>query len=272
VFEETVKSTPYVLSLRGVSLRRDGFSLLSGVDWTIGHGEHWAVLGPNGSGKTTLLRIAAGYLQPSQGEVEVLGSVFGRADLRDLRRRIGWVSPTLEALQHPRDSVLDVVMGGLFATIGLFHEHPTSEQLERGADLLEAVGCSSLADRRFGVLSKGERQRVLTARAMISEPQLLVLDEPTAGLDIGAREDLLEALDVLTAAEDGPTVVLVTHHLEEIMPGFTHALLLSGGRVVSSGPRRDSLVAPLVSEAMGVELDLVEGAGRLWAIVRRSGD
>jgi iron complex transport system ATP-binding protein len=261
-----------VIRLRDVSLRRDGVPLLSHVDWTVERGEHWAVLGPNGSGKTTLLRLVAGYLQPSEGHVEVLGSGYGRTDLRDLRRRIGWVSPVLEDLQHASDPALDVVLGGLFAAIGLFYEHPSEDDRCRAADLLAVVGCEGLAGRRFGVLSQGERQRVLMARALISDPALLVLDEPAAGLDVGAREDLLESLEVLTAAPGGPTVLLVTHHLEEIVPGFTHALLVSGGKVLASGPRDVALTAPRVSGAMGVDLELIDRGGRLWSIVRRFGD
>ena len=258
-----------VIRLSGVSLRRDGVPLLSAIDWQVVHGQHWAVLGPNGSGKTTLLRLVAGYVQPSEGTVEVLGSVYGRADLRALRRRIGWVSPALAERLHPRDPALDVVIGGLFAVVGLFHEHPTDDDRVKAADLLAALGCEGLGERMFGVLSQGERQRVLLARALMSSPSLLVLDEPGRGLDVGAREDLLESLGVLTSAVDGPTVLLVTHHLEEIVPGFSHALLLSGGRVLAGGPREVALTAGLVSEAMGVRLEVVEREGRLWSIVRR---
>ena len=260
-----------VIRLRGVSLVRDGVPLLSAIDWSVARGEHWAVLGPNGSGKTTLLRLVAGYVQPTQGAAEVLGGVFGRTDLRVLRRRIGWVSPAMADRLHPGDPALDVVLGGIFATVGLFHESPTHDDRAKAGDLLEALGCGSLGPRRFGVLSQGERQRVLLARALISDPSLLVLDEPTAGLDVAAREDLLESLTVLASASDGPTILLVTHHLEEIVPGFSHALLLSGGRVLAAGPRQRVLTAPLVSSALGVDVEVVERDGRLWSIVRRNG-
>ncbi|MHB9148506.1 MAG: ABC transporter ATP-binding protein [Thermoleophilia bacterium] len=258
-----------VISLSNVSLWRDGVPLLSEIDWQVSKGQHWAVLGPNGSGKTTLLRVVAGYVQPSRGTVRVLGSVFGRTDLRELRRRIGWVSPALAERLHADDTALEVVIGGMFAVVGLFHERPTDDDRAKATDLLDVLGCDGLAGRRFGVLSQGERQRVLLGRALMCDPSLLVLDEPAAGLDVGAREDLLESLAVLISAPDGPTVLLVTHHLEEIVPGFSHALLLSAGRVLAGGPRELALTAPLVSEAMGVDLEVVEREGRLWSIVRR---
>lgn len=260
-----------VIDLRGVSLSADGVVLLSGVDWRVSKGQHWAVLGPNGSGKTTLLRLIAGYVQPFRGTVEVLGGVFGRVDLRELRRRIGWVSPALAERLHTSDTALDVVIGGMFAAVGLFHEHPSDGDRAKAAGLLDVLGCGGLIGRGFAVLSQGERQRVLLARALMCDPTLLVLDEPAAGLDVAAREDLLESLAVLTSAPDGPTVLLVTHHLEEIVPGFSHALLLSGGRFLAAGPREEVLTAPLVSEAMGVDIEVVQREGRLWSIVRRQG-
>lgn len=260
-----------VVRLEGVSLRRGDTAILSGVDWSVRRGEHWAVLGPNGSGKTTLLRIVAGYLHPSSGRAAVLGGEFGRVDLRGLRRDIGWVSPALADQLHPRDTALDVVVSGAFASIGLFFEDPRVEQRERAVELLEVLGCGALAARPFGVLSQGERQRVVLARALMADPRLLVLDEPSAGLDIAAREDLLESLDVLVRVEDGPTVVLVTHHVEEIPAGVTHALLLSGGRVNAAGTREAVLTETEVSAAMGVELELLERGGRLWGILRRDG-
>jgi iron complex transport system ATP-binding protein len=263
---------PEVVSLSGVSLKRGDVTILSDVGWCVRAGEHWVVLGPNGSGKTTLLQVVAGYLHPSAGKVAVLGGEFGRVDLREARRAIGWVSPALAERLHPRDAALDVVVSGAFASIGLFFEKPRHTHRERAAALLEAVGCEGLADRPFGVLSQGERQRVVLARALMADPRLLVLDEPTAGLDIAAREDVLEALEVLVGPADGPTVLLVTHHLEEVVPGITHALLLAGGRVAAAGPRGSVLTGPEVSAVMGVRLDVLERGGRLWGIVRRDED
>ena len=261
-----------VISLQEVSLVRDGVPLLFAIDWQVVRGQHWAVLGPNGSGKTTLLRLVAGYVQPSEGTVRVFDRTFGQVDLRTLRRRIGWVSPAMADRLHPGDPALDVVIGGLFASVGLFHEHPTDDDRAKAAGLLEAMGCGHLIGRRFGVLSQGERQRVLLARALMCDPSLLVLDEPAAGLDVGAREDLLESLEVLTSAVEGPTILMITHHLEEIVPGFSHALLLCGGRVLAGGPREEALTASRVSEAMGLHLEVVERDGRLWSMVRRTAD
>ncbi|MHB1344166.1 MAG: ABC transporter ATP-binding protein [Thermoleophilia bacterium] len=261
-----------VVRLRRVTLRRGETTILSDVDWCVRRSEHWAVLGSNGSGKTTLLQVVAGYLHPSEGTAAVLGGEFGRVDLREMRRGIGWVSPALVERLHPRDTALDVVVSGAFASIGLFFETPGDPHREAALGLLEALGCGHLAARAFGVLSQGERQRVVLARALMSDPRLLVLDEPAAGLDIAAREDLLEALQVLVSLADGPTVLLVTHHLEEVVPGFTHALLLAGGRVSAAGPRSAVLTGPAVSGVMGVRLEVLERGGRSWAIVRRDGD
>ena len=255
-----------VVKLEGVTLVRDGITLLDGVDWAVAPGEHWVVLGPNGSGKTTLLQVVAGYEQPTRGRVRVLGAVFGEVDLRGLRRAIGWVSPALAGRLHPRDSAEDVVVSGLFASIGLFFETPVAADRSRAAELLEIMGCAHLAGRPFGVLSQGEQQRVLLARALMADPRLLVLDEPTAGLDMAAREDFLAALGVLTEAATGPTVLFVTHHLEEVAPGMTHALLLSGGRVVARGPKAAVLVDDLVSTTMGVGVEVFSRSGRFHAL------
>lgn len=256
-----------ILELAGVTLVRDGATLLDGIDWSVAAGEHWVILGPNGSGKTTLLQVAAGYEHPTCGSVRVLGGTFGRVDLRELRRAIGWVSPALAQQLHLRDTTLDIVVSGRFASIGLFFESPTSDDRSRAAELLEIMGCTHVMERPFGVLSQGEQQRVLVARALMADPRLLVLDEPTAGLDIAAREDLLAALDVLTHAPGGPTVLFVTHHLEEIAPGLTHALLLCGGRVVACGPKGDVVTAELVSTAMGVAVEVLARNGRFHAVL-----
>jgi iron complex transport system ATP-binding protein len=255
-----------VLELRGVTLQRNGTAILQGIDWTVAKGEHWVVLGPNGSGKTTLLQVVTGYEWPTSGSVQVLGAEYGHVDLRELRRSIGWVSPAFASRLHLRESARAVVVSGCYGSIGLFYEHPELELFERADDLLTVLGCGPLRDRPFGVLSQGERQRVLIARALMADPRLLVLDEPTAGLDIAAREDLLQGLDVLIAAPAGPTLLFVTHHLEEVGEGMSHALLLSGGVVVAAGPKADVAADELLSAAMGVPVQVVRRNGRFFAI------
>lgn len=257
-----------VVALDGVDVVRDGTALLQDVTWHVLLGQHWALLGPNGAGKTTLLQVIAGYLYPTQGAVRVLGHEFGRVDLRALRRSIGWVSPSLARQLHMSESALDVTISGRFASIGLFFEHPDPADLTRAEGLLDALGCSHLAGRPFGVLSQGEQQRVLIARALMADPRILILDEPTAGLDLAAREDLLESLAVLAGSPEGPTVFLVTHHPEEIVPAISHTLLLSGGRVVAAGPTAEVLVDGPLSLAMGVPVEITRLDGRFWAAVR----
>lgn len=259
-------AAPSVIELAGVGLVLDGVRVLDGVDWTVRRGEHWAVLGANGSGKTTLLRIAAGYQWPTRGSISVLGHRFGQVDLRRLRRRVGWVSPSLASELRPYDPALDVVLSGRFASLNLFFEHPSDEEREEADALLDTLGVPYLAARPFGVLSQGERQRVLLARSLMADPELLILDETTAGLDLAAREDFLEALQVLTEAPDGPTILFITHHLEEIVSGVTHVLLLRGGRVVAAGRKAVVMDEDVLSEAMGVPLEVHARHGRHWAI------
>jgi iron complex transport system ATP-binding protein len=255
-----------VLEMRGITLRRDGIDILRGIDWTVAAGEHWVVLGANGSGKTTLLQVVTGYEWPTTGMVRVLGAEYGHVDLRDLRRSIGWVSPAFASRVHLREPARAVVVSGAFGSIGLFYEHPEAGLFERADDLLTVLGCAHLRDRPFGVLSQGERQRVLIARALMADPRLLVLDEPTAGLDLAAREDLLQALDVLIASPNGPTLLFVTHHVEEVGEGLTHVLLLSGGRVAAAGPKDEVIGDGRLSAAMGVPIQIVRRNGRFFAI------
>jgi len=255
-----------VVAVEAVSFRRGETTILDGIDWRVEPGQHWALIGPNGSGKTTLLQVVTGYLWPTSGVVSVLGERFGKVDLRALRRSIGWVSPSLAARMHRHDPALDVVLSGRFASIGLFFDEPTDEDRAQAADLLAVMGCAHVGARPFGVLSQGEQQRVLIARALMASPRLLVLDEPTAGLDLAAREDLLEALQVLTESEEGPTILLVTHHLEEVVEGLTHVLLLNGGRVVAAGPKAEVATGDRLTETMGVAVEVVRRNGRFWAL------
>ncbi|MGB8652375.1 MAG: ABC transporter ATP-binding protein [Mycobacteriales bacterium] len=254
-----------VLSLSGVTVVREGATLLADVDWTVREGERWVVLGPNGAGKTTLLSIAAAALFPSKGAVELLGERFGEADLGELRTRVGLSSSALNDRVPPHERAVDVVVTAAHGVIGRWKEGYDTADVSRAADLLARVGLRAFADRRFGSLSEGERKRVLLARALMTDPELLLLDEPAAGLDLGAREALLRLLTRLWASPGAPPSVLVTHHVEEIPVGTTHALLLGRGRVVASGPIGDVLNGGNLSRAYGIPLQVHPDGGRWTA-------
>lgn len=250
-----------------MGLVRDGRTILAGVDWTVGAGEQWVVLGPNGCGKTTLLRIASLYLHPSSGTVRVLGETLGRCDVRALRTRVGVASQAFADLLRPELTALDAVMTAKHAALEpWWHSYGVADR-DRAARLLNRLGVGRLADRRFGTLSSGERQRVQLARTLMGEPGLLLLDEPTAGLDLGGREDFVSRLAGLAADPATPATVLVTHHVEEIPTGFTHVLLLRNGAVLAGGPIEDALTESGLSECLGLSVHLIRDNGRYraWA-------
>ncbi|MCA1711752.1 MAG: ABC transporter ATP-binding protein [Actinobacteria bacterium] len=254
-----------VLSLSGVGVVRDGATLLADVDWTVRDGERWVVLGPNGAGKTTLLQIASAALFPSRGQVELLGELFGQVDLGELRTRVGLSSAMLADRVPAHERALDVVITAAYGVVGRWREAYDPADTARAEDLLGRVGLRAFADRRFGTLSEGERKRVLLARALMTDPELLLLDEPAAGLDLGAREALLRLLTRLAADPDSPPTVLVTHHPEEVPVGTTHALLLSRGRTVAAGPVGEVLTGQLLSQAFGLPLVVEQRDGRFTA-------
>lgn len=256
---------PPVVELHGVLVRRGPSTLLGPLDWTASEGERWVVLGPNGSGKTTLLRVASSYLWPSEGRVDLFGTELGTSDARELRRRVGYVSAALASMLADDLAALDVVMTAKHAALAPWWHSYGDDDRRRAAGLLTLLGCGELMGRSFGTLSTGERQRVQIARALMAEPDLLLLDEPAAGLDLGAREALVDRLRALAADPRVPALVLVTHHVEEIPPGFTHALLLREGRVVSSGLIREALTAEGLSAAFGIRLSLDRRDGRFSA-------
>jgi iron complex transport system ATP-binding protein len=256
------------LRLSGVGLVRDDVTILDGVDWEVAPHERWIVLGPNGSGKTTLMRVAGLYLHPSRGEVEVLGERLGRVDVRRLRTRIGFVSAAFAAMLRDGVTAADVVMTAEHAALETWwHTYGDSDR-SRAVELLDRMGAGPLADRPFGALSSGERQRVLLARSLWRDPGLVLLDEPTAGLDLGAREDLVSRLAGLAADPTTPATVLVTHHVEEIPAGFTHGLVLDRGRVVAAGRLDEVLSAGLLSDVFGLPLALDRRRGRYAARAR----
>jgi iron complex transport system ATP-binding protein len=260
-----VLQTSPVLSVSGVAVVRDGASLLTDLDWTVRDGERWVVLGPNGAGKTTLLQIAGAALFPSRGTVELLGERFGATDLGELRTRVGLTSSALVDRVPAQEKALDVVVTASYGVLGRWRERYDDADVARARDLLGRVGLRSFADRRFGTLSEGERKRVLLARALMTDPELLLLDEPAAGLDLGAREALLRLLTRLAADESAPPSVLVTHHVEEVPVGTTHALLLARGRSLAAGPVAEVLTGPLLSRAFGLPLEVEERNGRYAA-------
>ena len=231
--EDENMSTP-IIDLRNVSWTRDGRMLLQDVSWTIGERQHWALLGLNGSGKTTLLNMITGYLWPTSGSIAVLGRTLGETDVRVLRQSIGWVSSSLQEKLYPSDSGRRIVLSGKFATIGLY-DKPSDEDIAWAEACMKALNCSHLSEREYRTCSQGEKQKLLIARALMARPKLLILDEPCNGLDLFSRENLLSAIETLTEHEDTPTLIYVTHHTDEIVPIFSHALLLRRGEVFKAG-------------------------------------
>ncbi|MBB6118537.1 ABC transporter ATP-binding protein [Nocardiopsis algeriensis] len=253
-----------VLDLSGVTVRRGGTALLDGVDWSVGEGERWVVLGPNGAGKTTLLNVAFSQLHPTAGRVEILGERLGAVDVFELRPLIGYAGAAVSNQVEEGTPVLDLVLSAAYGYLGRFREEYGTPDLGRARALLGHWGVGDLADRNFHTLSEGERKRVLIARALMSNPELLLLDEPAAGLDLGGREDLLRRLSSLARNDAAPTLVVVSHHVEEIPSGFTHALMLREGAVVASGPLDEVMTAENLSETFGLELK-VERDGERWS-------
>jgi iron complex transport system ATP-binding protein len=265
--EAELQSHAPVLAFRGVTLCFDpGRPVLAGVDWEVGPGERWVVLGANGSGKTSLLRMAGGWIFPTRGVVDILGHRLGRVDVRALRRRLGYASGALTAMFRPGVTGLEVVMAAKHAALETWWHSYDDADRERARDLLERMGCGHLADRAVVTASDGERQRVQLARTLMVDPDLLLLDEPTAGLDLGGREALVGRLADLAAAPDAPPTVLVTHHTEEIPPGFTHALLLRAGTVLAAGPLEETLTAEALSACFDTAVTLERRAGRFIAL------
>jgi iron complex transport system ATP-binding protein len=250
-----------ILSVAGLKVERGRTAILLGVDWTVEAGQHWAILGPNGCGKTSLLSALTGYLPATAGEIAVLGERFGESDWRELRTRVGLVTSALQASIPAAEVAIETVMSGKFAQLNLWAKTTRSDRAE-ALRLLRFVGGAVLAEREWMFLSQGERQRVLIARALMARPKLLILDEPCTGLDPVAREHFLEFLDRLARRRQSPTLVLVTHHVEEITPAFSHALLLRQGRVTSAGPIASTLTSRSLSKVFGAPVKLVRRGPR----------
>jgi len=252
-----------------VGVRRGDSYLLSGFDWSVQATERWAVIGPNGAGKTTALTIASTRMFPTMGSVEVLGEVMGRVDITELRPRIGFASSALLRDIPMHEKAIDVVVTGAYAVTGRWNERYAQEDTDRARELLTAWGAKSYAERPFASLSEGERKRVLIARALMSDPELLLLDEPGAGLDLAGREELIGLLDNLSADPFAPSLVLVTHHVEEIPTRITHALVMAGGQVVASGPIAEAMTDQALSQAYGIPISVTSVGGRWMAIAEQ---
>ena len=243
-----------VISADGVSVVRSGTPLLRDLDWRVAADERWVVLGPNGAGKTTLLRLAAALAHPTSGTVRVLGETLGRTDLSELRTRVGLSTATLADRIPPDERVRDVVVTAAWSVVGRWRESYDPQDETRARALLDQLGMGALTDRAFGTLSEGERKRTLIARSLMTDPELMLLDEPAAGLDLGGREELLARLSELAADPDAPAMVLITHHVEEIPPGFTHALLLREGSVIAAGLLGEVMTAENLTKTFGLPL------------------
>jgi iron complex transport system ATP-binding protein len=252
------------LDFRGVDLIRGEGLVLHGVDWKVGPGERWAVLGPNGAGKTSLLQLASGYLHPTRGTLHVLGRQLGHVDVRLLRQRIGMVSAAVTRMLVPGVAAVDVVLAGRYAHLEPWWREYSDDDRRRAEGLLAGAGFGHIARRPFGVLSEGERQQVLLARSLMADPDLILMDEPAAGLDVGGRERLVARLAHLARDPGAPPLVLVTHHVEEIPSHFSHLALVRDGRMVVAGPLEAALTSESLSACFGLALELTGHAGR-WS-------
>ncbi len=256
-----MKIPKIILAVENLRIERSGTVILRDVSWRVQHGEHWVVLGANGSGKTSLLSALTGYLMPTSGEISVLGETYGSSDWRELRKKIGIVSSSVRQMMADDEPALATVASGKYAMIDFWGRVTRTEKAE-ALRLLKQVECGYMAGRSWGVLSQGERQRVLIGRALMAKPRVLILDEPCAGLDPAAREHFLQFLQRLGKSHGAPTLVLVTHHVEEIMPVFSHVLVLKGGKILAGGRKAATLNSRNLSQAFVARMRLAAAKGR----------
>jgi len=252
-----------ILNLINVSLVRDNRYILKRISWAINEGENWVLIGANGAGKTTLIKVISGYMWPTSGEVYVLGEKFGKVNLRELRRKIGIVSSDLFRMVPETDTVLEIVLSGKFASFGLY-DTPSKMDLDVALKIIKFIGCKGLEKTKFSNLSSGEQQKVLIARALMANPKLLILDEPCVNLDIASRENFLKVVDSICQERKHLNVIFITHHLEEIMPSFTHAIILKEGEVVAQGNIENVLTDRVISDAFNVKVKIHKNNSRYW--------
>jgi iron complex transport system ATP-binding protein len=254
-----------VLELSDVTVVRDGKPILDSVTWAVDSDERWVVLGPNGAGKTTLLQIASAFIYPSSGEAHILDEKLGKVDVFELRPRIGFASTAMARRVPASETVLDVVLTAAYSVTGRWNEEYEDIDVRRARRVLAEWKLDHLEERRFGSLSDGEQKRVQIARAVMTDPELLLLDEPAASLDLGAREELLQLLGGYASSEGAPAIIMVTHHVEEIPRAFTHALLVKDGRVQAAGPIAEVITAEHLGETFGLDIQVDEHDGRFAA-------
>ena len=254
------RQLPPVIAISQLTVERDA-PILNAVDWAVAHGEHWVILGANGSGKTSLLSTLTGYMPPTTGAIAVLGETYGRSDWRELRKRIGICSSSIHHLMEGHETALSSVISGRHAMVGMWGEIRDDER-RQALKILRQVEAEKIRDRPWRFLSQGERQRVLIGRALMARPELLILDEPCAGLDPVAREHFVQFLERLARSKGAPTLVLVTHHVEEIMPAFSHVLILKDGAVLAAGPKAKILTSGTLSRAFHAPVRLRRQRGR----------
>ncbi|KOY14389.1 ABC transporter ATP-binding protein [Paenibacillus xylanivorans] len=252
-----------IIDVQHVTWKRGPITLLNDVSWRVNEGEHWALLGLNGSGKTTLLNMITGYLWPTEGTITVLGHRYGDVDLRELRKSIGWVSSSLQEKLYGTDRTQYVVISGKHATIGLY-DKLSDEDLDQARELMRTLGCQHLWDREYRTCSQGEKQKLLIARALMANPRVLILDEPCNGLDLFSRERLLESISELTQKPDTPSLIYVTHHTEEILPVFSHSLLLRRGEIVNSGLTSELMNKDVLSKFFESPVDVDRHGERVY--------
>ncbi|MDF2420319.1 ABC transporter ATP-binding protein [Trueperella pyogenes] len=254
-----------VVQVSNVVVRRGGKHIIDGINWSVNEGERWVILGPNGAGKTTLVRLVSGRMHPTAGKVSIIGEELGHTDVAELYPLVGLASSALDQRINESETVLDVVRSAAYGVVGSWKE--TYEDIDdaRALELLEALGVGELAKRTWATLSSGERKRVGIARALMPDPEVLVLDEPASGLDLGGREHLLDALSQLASGTNAPVIILVTHHVEDIPRGFTHAMLLKDGKVAAAGEINEVMTSQRLSEVFDVDVEVKVEAGRYTA-------
>jgi len=259
----------HVIDIKQVSWRRQGKEILHDINWQVQEGEHWAVLGLNGAGKTTLLNMVNGYIWPTTGEVSILGNTFGQTDIQRMRRSIGWVSSSLGERINGRHLAEDIVVSGKFASVGLDFAEPESVDFVHAQELMALLRVDYTYGQHYEKLSQGEKQKILIARGLMANPSLLILDEPTNGLDFIAREELLHTIENFGYDQKAPTIVFVTHHIEEVLPIFTHTLLLENGTVFASGTRREVLTSEHMSKLYKRDIQVDWRQDRAWMTLKQ---
>jgi iron complex transport system ATP-binding protein len=257
-----------IVKLQNIYFKRNERTILNDISWTIEKNQHWALLGANSSGKTTLLKIITGYEWPTNGSVQVLDQRYGDCNLRELRKRIGWVSTALEHKLPENDSSLEIILSGIDASMGIFRDI-TEKDLQLAYDTLVKVNSTECAKRKFGILSQGEQQRILIARALVNQPELLILDEPCAGLDPAAKVRFMDDMSGLAIRDDAPVMIFVTHHIEEIDTWINQVMVLKNGEVLSSGIKNEVLTSDILSQAFNMDM-LVQKEGQKYYIKPKS--